>query len=162
MTLCPLISIADPPTQPPPPVVIIPTIPIYNPNLVLEQPLSEYSQNQLFCIRYADSCTLDPHKAGFAPYPAGSLCYRDERLRFMVTMTAAYINTTADMDNVGTYGVEGRFVHVSISCWTLKSLTIICTVNLALLQLVFGWHITQLVSVTEVMVPFWERRCTRP
>lgn len=35
-------------------------------------------------------------------------------------MTAAYINTTADMDNVGTYGVEGRFVHVSISCWTLK------------------------------------------
>jgi len=29
----------------------------------------------------------------------------------MVTMTAAYINTSADVDTVGTYGVEGRFVN---------------------------------------------------
>ncbi|PPQ77096.1 hypothetical protein CVT26_004513, partial [Gymnopilus dilepis] len=83
--------------------------PLGNPqdNVVLKQPLSRYTQDQLFSIRLTDSCTIDPHKAGFVPYPAGSLCYRDERLRFMVTMTAAYINTTADLDSVGTYGVEG-------------------------------------------------------
>ncbi|CCM01340.1 uncharacterized protein FIBRA_03390 [Fibroporia radiculosa] len=71
------------------------------------QPLTDYTIRQIIAIQNADSITNDPHKAGFAPYPAGSLCYRDERLRFMVTMTAAYINTTADTDSVGTYGVEG-------------------------------------------------------
>ncbi|KAF8887664.1 pyridoxal phosphate-dependent transferase [Gymnopilus junonius] len=96
-------------TQPTPPKVIIPahSIALPHSDIVLEQPLSEYSQNQLFSIRHADSTTIDPHKAGFIPYPAGSLCYRDERLRFMVTVTASYINTTADVDCVGTYGVEG-------------------------------------------------------
>ncbi|KAJ3505820.1 hypothetical protein NLJ89_g7216 [Agrocybe chaxingu] len=94
---------------PPPESVIIPLPADLPPSgdIVLQRPLSEYTKNQLFSIRFADSCTVDPHKAGFAPYPSGSLCYRDERLRFMVTMTAAYINTTADVDNVGTYGVEG-------------------------------------------------------
>ncbi|KAJ3507603.1 hypothetical protein NLJ89_g6212 [Agrocybe chaxingu] len=94
---------------PPPEAVIIP-LPAELPpsgDVVLQRPLSEYTKNQLFSIRSADSCTIDPHKAGFAPYPAGSLCYRDERLRFMVTVTAAYINTTADVDSIGTYGVEG-------------------------------------------------------
>ena len=101
------------PIQPPLPDIIVspgPRLPASD--LVLQQPLSEYSRNQLTAIRLADSCTIDPHKAGFAPYPAGCLCYRDERSRFMVTMTAAYINTTADVDTVGTYGVEGRFVGI--------------------------------------------------
>src|SRR6266545_1963544 len=105
-----MVAKLNPSLQPPLPDVITgpgPRLP--SSNLVLQQPLSEYSRNQLTAIRLADSCTIDPHKAGFAPYPAGCLCYRDERSRFMVTMTAAYINTTADVDTVGTYGVEGRF-----------------------------------------------------
>ena len=63
---------------------------------------------QLASIAFADSVTIDPHKAGFVPYPAGSLCYRNEKLRFLVTTTAPYINATTDDGNVGIWGLEGR------------------------------------------------------
>ena len=144
--------------QPPIPDVIIPTGPINLPtsDIILEQPLSEYTRNQLFAIRFADSCTIDPHKAGFAPYPAGSLCYRDERLRFMVTITAAYINTTADVDSIGTYGVEGRFVHIF---YRVSNGLPFRLVNQEPLLLLFGWHTMSLASTTRAMVYCLERQC---
>ncbi len=36
------------------------------------------TQEDLYVLRYADSITVDPHKAGYVPYPGGGLCYRDE------------------------------------------------------------------------------------
>ncbi|KAK7754117.1 hypothetical protein SLS62_003963 [Diatrype stigma] len=33
------------------------------------------TQFDLYAIRYVDSVTVDPHKAGYIPYPAGGLCY---------------------------------------------------------------------------------------
>lgn len=55
----------------------------------------------------ADSVTVDPHKAGYIPYPAGSLCYRDGRMRHLVTWSGPYLSQ-GSAENIGVYGVEGR------------------------------------------------------
>ncbi|RDW92952.1 uncharacterized protein DSM5745_00274 [Aspergillus mulundensis] len=43
------------------------------------------TQEDLLAMRFADSITIDPHKAGYIPYPAGALVYRDERMRSLIT-----------------------------------------------------------------------------
>jgi glutamate/tyrosine decarboxylase-like PLP-dependent enzyme len=60
----------------------------------------------MIALKDADSITVDPHKAGYIPYPAGSLCYRDGRMRFLVTWTSPYL-TQGSAENIGVYGVEG-------------------------------------------------------
>jgi glutamate/tyrosine decarboxylase-like PLP-dependent enzyme len=40
-------------------------------------PLSEFTTRQLRALARADSITVDPHKSGYIPYPAGALCYRN-------------------------------------------------------------------------------------
>ncbi|KUJ19918.1 PLP-dependent transferase [Mollisia scopiformis] len=64
------------------------------------------TQEDLFALRFADSITVDPHKAGYVPYPAGGLCYRDERMRYLVTWTSPYLSRGAST-SMGIYGVEG-------------------------------------------------------
>ncbi|KAE8392515.1 pyridoxal-dependent decarboxylase conserved domain protein [Aspergillus alliaceus] len=64
------------------------------------------SQEDLLALRCADSITIDPHKAGYIPYPAGSLVYRDERMKNLVTWTSPYIGR-GSLTNIGIYGVEG-------------------------------------------------------
>ena len=49
--------------------------------VVPDSALRTETQEDLFALRFADSITVDPHKAGYIPYPAGGLCYRDERMR---------------------------------------------------------------------------------
>ncbi|KAL8784727.1 MAG: hypothetical protein Q9213_003824 [Squamulea squamosa] len=66
------------------------------------------SQEDIYAMRHADSITVDPHKAGYIPYPAGSLCYRDERMRFLITWTSPYISRAGTTESIGIYGVEGR------------------------------------------------------
>ncbi|KAJ4254500.1 hypothetical protein NW762_010099 [Fusarium torreyae] len=56
----------------------------------------------------ADSITVDPHKAGYIPYPAGSLVYRDGRMRHLVTWSGPYLSQ-GSAENIGVYGVEGSF-----------------------------------------------------
>lgn len=55
----------------------------------------------------ADSITVDPHKAGYIPYPAGSLVYKDGRMRHLVTWSGPYLSQ-GSAENIGVYGVEGR------------------------------------------------------
>ncbi|KAF7372736.1 PLP-dependent transferase [Mycena sanguinolenta] len=43
---------------------------------------------QFEALARTDSITIDPHKAGYVPYPAGGLCYRDGRMRYLVTWSA--------------------------------------------------------------------------
>lgn len=74
----------------------------YVPNL----PLSQYAVEQYQNIKLADTVTIDPHKAGFIPYAAGSLCYRNGQLRHMITFNAAYIHSDEET-NMGIYGLEG-------------------------------------------------------
>ena len=50
------------------------------------------TQEDLFMLREADSITIDPHKAAYVPYPTGGLCYRDGRMRHLVTWTSPYIS----------------------------------------------------------------------
>ncbi|MEZ0370565.1 MAG: aspartate aminotransferase family protein [Candidatus Sericytochromatia bacterium] len=40
-----------------------------------------------------DSIALDPHKLGYLPYPAGSVLYRDYRMREFIRCDAPYINS---------------------------------------------------------------------
>ncbi len=75
---------------------------LYVPDL----PMSEFGSRQYAKLHLADTITIDPHKAGFIPYPAGSLCYRNEKLKNMITFDAAYIHSNPEL-NMGIYGVEG-------------------------------------------------------
>lgn len=78
--------------------------------------LKKYSIRQLEAMAGADSITIDPHKSGYIPYPAGGLCYRDGRMRYMVTWSAPYIKQADDGESIGIYGVEGRYVALLLQC----------------------------------------------
>ncbi|KAK4224626.1 pyridoxal phosphate-dependent transferase [Podospora fimiseda] len=71
-------------------------------------PLSPYTAKQLQNLKDADSITIDPHKSGYINYPAGGLCYRDGRMRYLVTWTSPIVfHEGDDVGSMGVYGVEG-------------------------------------------------------
>ena len=77
---------------------------------VPEMTLLPHTKTQLENLQYADSITIDPHKSGYIPYPAGGLCYRDGRARYLVTWTSPYIDFQEEgIQTMGIYGVEGRY-----------------------------------------------------
>ena len=41
-----------------------------------QQVLPAYTQTQFWAVEEVDSLTVDPHKAGYIPYPAGFVAYR--------------------------------------------------------------------------------------
>ncbi|KAL9592084.1 MAG: hypothetical protein Q9179_007074, partial [Wetmoreana sp. 5 TL-2023] len=76
------------------------------------------TQEDIYALRDADSITVDPHKAGYIPYPAGGLCYRDERMRFLITWTSPYVSRAGATESIGIYGVEGSKPGASaMSTW---------------------------------------------
>lgn len=76
------------------------------------------TQEDLWWLRYADSITVDPHKAGYIPYPAGGMCYKDGRMRHLLTWTTPYLSQ-GSTESIGIYGVEGRQVFPGLqSPWT--------------------------------------------
>jgi glutamate/tyrosine decarboxylase-like PLP-dependent enzyme len=82
---------------------------------VPELALSDHTRTQLDHLKYADSITIDPHKSGYIPYPGGGLCYRDGRMRFLVTWLNPDVYKDSDGDEgMGVYGVEGRQVAVGL------------------------------------------------
>jgi glutamate/tyrosine decarboxylase-like PLP-dependent enzyme len=70
--------------------------------------LRDNTTNQFHALANTDSITIDPHKAGYIPYPAGGLCYRDGRMRFLLTWTAPYLHQSDTGESIGVYGIEGR------------------------------------------------------
>lgn len=61
-----------------------------------------------------DSIALDPHKLGYLPYPAGTILYRDQRVRELIHCEAPYLNSHQqksanywDTDYPGHYTLEG-------------------------------------------------------
>jgi hypothetical protein len=72
-------------------------------------PLSTYVTEQYQSLPGADTITVDPHKTGYLPYPAGALCYRNGAMRSRVGFEAPYINTAGANEalTVGKYGIEG-------------------------------------------------------
>ncbi|KAH9024923.1 hypothetical protein EDB85DRAFT_2179872 [Lactarius pseudohatsudake] len=69
--------------------------------------VNAHTVNELRHLSHADSVTLDPHKSGYTPYPAGALCYQDGRLRYMVTWNSPVIGFEDESLKMGVYGVEG-------------------------------------------------------
>ncbi len=61
-----------------------------------------------------DSIALDPHKLGYLPYPAGTILYRDQRVRELIHCEAPYLNSHQqksenywETDYPGHYTLEG-------------------------------------------------------
>jgi glutamate/tyrosine decarboxylase-like PLP-dependent enzyme len=69
--------------------------------------LSPYVSKQLTALREADTVTIDPHKAGYVPYPAGALCYRNSAMRDLISLKAPVVFHSQSEQTVGIYGVEG-------------------------------------------------------
>jgi len=70
-------------------------------------PMSRYVRSQYRAMRLADSITVDPHKAGYVPYPAGALCYRNSGMRDLVSLKAPVVFHSQSEPTVGIYGIEG-------------------------------------------------------
>ncbi|CAG8599100.1 46_t:CDS:10, partial [Diversispora eburnea] len=68
--------------------------------------LNPYTKKHLDSLKHSDSITIDPHKSGYIPYPAGGLCYRDQRMRYLNTWTSPVVFRTNEL-SIGVYGVEG-------------------------------------------------------
>ncbi|KAF5641537.1 L-tyrosine decarboxylase [Fusarium sp. NRRL 52700] len=72
-----------------------------------EDYLNPETVEDLRSLAQVDSITVDPHKAGYIPYPAGSLAYRDGRIRHLISWSGPYLSQGADDVDMGMYGVEG-------------------------------------------------------
>ncbi len=71
--------------------------------------IEEEVYRALTAIRKADSVTIDPHKFGYIPYPAGAILVRDYHLRDAISYAAPYLATD---DRAGFSGFLGQ--------WTLE------------------------------------------
>ena len=69
--------------------------------------MSPYVQAQYEALPTADSITVDPHKGGYIPYPAGALCYRNAAWRDAISLRAPVVFHSQTEPTVGIYGVEG-------------------------------------------------------
>jgi glutamate/tyrosine decarboxylase-like PLP-dependent enzyme len=70
--------------------------------------LSEYVTKQYEALPAADSITIDQHKAGYIPYPAGGLCYRNKCMRNLIAFLAPEVYHSDDLDaTMGIFGIEG-------------------------------------------------------
>jgi glutamate/tyrosine decarboxylase-like PLP-dependent enzyme len=52
-------------------------------------------------LSQADSVTIDPHKLGYVPYPAGALLLRDRRARALVSLDPPYLAPTEGAERSG-------------------------------------------------------------
>lgn len=77
--------------------------------------LSTYVQQQYNVLGRTDSITIDPHKSGYIPYPAGALCYRNSGMRSLVTFAAPVVYHGDAEPTVGIYGVEGSKPGAAVS-----------------------------------------------
>ncbi|WP_143594068.1 pyridoxal-dependent decarboxylase [Synechococcus sp. BO 8801] len=69
--------------------------------------LNRHVEEQFGVLGHADSITVDPHKSGYIPYPAGTLCYRNASMRNLVTFSAPVVFHGEAEPTVGIYGIEG-------------------------------------------------------
>ncbi|MEZ5313564.1 MAG: pyridoxal-dependent decarboxylase [Thermoanaerobaculia bacterium] len=64
----------------------------------------------LVAVEECDSITIDPHKFGYVPYPAGAVLFRDRRVRELVATDAPYVFQAGSPESVsaiGPYILEG-------------------------------------------------------
>ncbi|KIK58986.1 hypothetical protein GYMLUDRAFT_170418 [Collybiopsis luxurians FD-317 M1] len=123
-------------------------------------PLSYHTNEQMSNLRHADSITIDPHKSGYCPYPAGAICYRDGRHRFLTTWDSPYLSSNDY--SMGIYGVEGSKPGAApVGVWlSLESMTVPGYADLLGIAMLTGakmyalWATTTLDSRSLVVTPF--------
>jgi len=59
-------------------------------------------------LHRTDSLTVDPHKLGYIPYPCGTVLFRNERFRDLITFDAPYIFETKEEVSRGTASAAGH------------------------------------------------------
>lgn len=78
---------------------------------------------RILAVKNSDSLTIDPHKLGYIPYPAGSILYKDTRVKSFISYTPSYLNKPSDDGDLelaflGQWTVEGsRPGAVATSCY---------------------------------------------
>jgi glutamate/tyrosine decarboxylase-like PLP-dependent enzyme len=73
-------------------------------------------------MKDVDSVTIDPHKLGYIPYPAGAIVFRDKRVKPATLCKAPYINNTTKSEDedayLGGYILEGsKSGAAAAACW---------------------------------------------
>ncbi|MNX73193.1 L-2,4-diaminobutyrate decarboxylase [compost metagenome] len=61
-------------------------------------------------LEETDSITIDPHKLGYIPYPAGAVVFRDARIREFLSVSAPYVfheTPVTSPTTIGKYILEG-------------------------------------------------------
>ncbi len=65
-------------------------------------------------LHQADSITVDPHKMGYIPYPAGICAFKDARIKSLIAESPPYITD----NKVGPYIIEGsKPGAAAAACW---------------------------------------------
>ncbi len=82
-------------------------------SLPLELPGVE-TFDALDALADCDSVTVDPHKLGYIPYPAGAVCFRSRLVKMLLRQDAPYIEPESDdpdtetrSDKIGIFILEG-------------------------------------------------------
>jgi len=60
-------------------------------SFAISWPTDDAIGRAFLAMRDADSITVDPHKMGYAPYPAGAVAFKNDRVRHLVHQRAPYI-----------------------------------------------------------------------
>lgn len=84
--------------------------------------------NSYKAIQEVDSVTIDPHKLGYIPYPAGAIVYKDKRIKPATLCKAPYINNTTKAEDedsyIGGYILEGsKSGAAAAACWLAHNVT---------------------------------------
>ncbi|WP_251964935.1 pyridoxal phosphate-dependent decarboxylase family protein [Salinibacter ruber] len=88
--------------------------------------LPEDDAEALATLPATDSLTIDPHKFGYVPYPAGAVLFRDYHVRDAIAYKAPYL---ADEDQSGFGGFLGQWTlegsrpgAVAVSCYLSQAM----------------------------------------
>ena len=68
--------------------------------------LNNHVKKQLMVLNQCDTITVDPHKSGFCPYPAGAICYRNKNLNNFLSVASDVVYYHGDF-TLGDVGIEG-------------------------------------------------------
>jgi len=95
---------------------------------LVRESLPEQAKLALDAIGQADSCTIDPHKLAYIPYPAGALVLRERRDRTFIDIKANYLPLASDAEadtQIGIASIEGsKPGSAAMACWlTFLSMT---------------------------------------
>lgn len=79
--------------------------------------LTRHVYDSLQALKYCDSVTIDPHKLGYIPYPAGSILFKDKGARNFVICEAPYV-FHGESEVIGQYILEGsKPGAAAVACW---------------------------------------------